>query len=131
MGPPPGTLGRTYRRLTRPIPDDLHPRAGLLEIRIPEDVLNRELSVPDSTMSATARGMEGYLGDDGLWHLEAKELLPGIPHVYDIAFRVIRVEVQSERKYGRMVHRHVEIPIRHLGYRTVRLIPGRIVELTY
>ncbi len=35
--PPPGNLGRTYQVRTRLIPEDKHPRTGMVEMRLPED----------------------------------------------------------------------------------------------
>src|SRR5690606_35999670 len=38
-GPPPGTLGRTYRVPTVRIPVDKHPRVGMLDVYLPRDLL--------------------------------------------------------------------------------------------
>lgn len=130
--PPPGTLGWTYRRPTRLIPEDEHPRVGMLEVCIPPEVTAAHIVHPNEQLKVTVRGLdEGYLGDDGLWHFKAEELIPGVPHIYDVKFELVRIDRFIETRYGRPVQRERETKLRTLGYRTVRLIPGRIVELTY
>lgn len=103
VSPPPGTLGRTYRRPSRPVPTDKHPRTAMIEVNAP------------SAAEVTIEGVEdfeGYLGNDGLWHFESDTpLLPGIPHIYDVKAEFVR--------HGRPV----------TETRTVRMIPGRIVTL--
>jgi hypothetical protein len=100
--PPPGTLGVTYKRPSRPVPDEKHPRVGMLDVQAP------------AMAEVSVAGLDGFCGDDGLWHFESPQpLLPGIPHVYDV-----RALVERD---GELVE----------DVRTVRLIPGRIVNLAY
>lgn len=104
VAPPPGTLGMTYRQPSRLIPEDKHPRLGMIEVKsVPRDA---EVSI---------KGMEGYFGKDGIWHFESeKPLLPGIPHIYLV--KVVCFTSDGQEK---------------TDVRTFRLIPGRIVSLSY
>jgi len=92
----------TYKQPSRPIPEDRHRRVGMLDVKVA------------SNINVTVQGMTGFLGEDGIWHFESpRPLLPGVPHIY-------RAQAHSERD-GK---RYAEI-------RTVRLIPGRIVDLSF
>ena len=73
--------------------------------------------------------LEGYLGDDEVWHFESEPLLPTVPHIYDVKFELIRKRIEEERRYGRLFQREVEDKLGTLGIRRIRLIPGRIVDL--
>ena len=69
--PPPGTLGQTYKRRSRPLEDNKHPRVGVVEVRLPEGV------------DVTAAGLKSkWTGK--VWRLESDALLPGIPHIYEV-----------------------------------------------
>lgn len=69
--PPPGTLGQTYQRRTRPIEDSKHPRVGIVEVNLPENV------------DVTSLGLKTkWTGK--VWRLESDPLLPGVPHIYQI-----------------------------------------------
>lgn len=100
--PPPGTLGRTYQRPSRLVDEDQHPRFAAVEVHLPEEV------------DVSARGLKSkWTGK--VWRLEAETpLLPGIPHVYAI---------KAERRLNNG-EKHVE-------YRWVRLIMGRVVDLEF
>lgn len=101
-GPPPGTVGMTYRRPSRIVPADKHPRAGIVDISV------------ESAYDVTAEGMKSFRAKDGIWRLETKEpLIPGLPHIYHIKATLGEEE---------------DAPVE---YRTVRLIPGRIVDLQW
>jgi hypothetical protein len=102
VAPPPGTLGRTYQRPSRLVDDDQHPRFAAVEVHLPEEV------------DVSARGLKSkWTGK--VWRLEAETpLLPGVPHVY---------AVKAERDLGNG-EKHVE-------YRWVRLIMGRVVDLEF
>lgn len=103
MTPPPGTLGQTYRRYTRPIPTEKHPRAAMLEV----------FHVAKG-LKLTVHGMDGFLDKEGVWHFETeKPLLPGTTNIR---------KVLVFDKEGFLVEDMV---------RSVRLIPDRIVELEY
>lgn len=102
-GPPPGTLGLTYRRWTRAIPRTEHPRDAMLEVyHLPEG------------MTPRVEGMEGFVDQNGAWIFQTIDpLIPGIPNV-----RTVLVFDPA----GFLVEDHV---------RWIRLIPDRIVELDY
>lgn len=101
-GPPPGTVGTTYRRATRPVPVDKHPRLGMLTV-----------SAQNATAMAV-EGMKGFKDEDGYWHFETKEpLIPGIPHIYHVKARMGEGDGAP------------------IEFRTVRLIPGRIIDLDW
>ena len=101
LSSPPGTLGQTYRRWSALVPDDVHPRTGVVLVDLPEaaDVSARGLTVT-------------WTGD--AWRLEtAQALLPGMPHVYAI-------RAAWDAPEGRMYET-----------RWVRLIMGRVVDLEF
>ena len=133
---PPGTLGKTYLRPTRMLDWDQHPRVGQLDVEI-LDTLRVGLA-RDVEIKVTARDMynnfkplEGYLGDDDVWHFESEPLVPTVPHIYDVRFELIRERSEFERRYGRLFERIVEDKLGVLGVRRIRLIPGRIVDLVF
>ncbi|MCC7422948.1 MAG: hypothetical protein IT428_21955 [Planctomycetaceae bacterium] len=102
VGPPPGTVGTTYRRPSRPVGSDKHPRAGIVDVSV------------EGAYDMGAEGMKSFRAKDGIWRLETKEpLIPGLPHIYHI--RAVLGDGD-------------DAPVE---YRTVRLIPGRIVELQW
>jgi hypothetical protein len=102
MRPPPGTLGETYQRRTTLIPDEKHPRIGMVDVHLPEDV------------DVTARGMKSkWTGR--VWQLESESpLLPGTPHIYAI-------KAEKTLPNGQ----------RQVDVRWVRLIMGRVVDLEF
>ncbi len=101
MMPPPGTLGRTYQRRSALIPDEDHPRVGIVAVKLPEDA------------NVSARGMKvKWTGEE--WLLESSQpLVPGIPHVY-------AVKAEWETPTGKVQQT-----------RWVRLIMGRVVDLEF
>jgi len=102
--PPPGTLGRTYRQLSTPIPADEHPRTGMLQI----------CNVPPGVV-VTVNGMEGYRRTNGVWHFRTKRpLIPTVPFI------------KTVRIHGPNFHPHAAGT-----YRVVRLIPDRTVYLKW
>lgn len=71
FAPPPGTLGQTYKRRSRLIEDNKHPRVGAVEVHLPEEV------------DVSAQGLKTkWTGK--VWRLESDPLLPGVPHIYEI-----------------------------------------------
>ena len=133
---PPGTLGKTYMRPTRMIDWDKHPRIGMLDVEV-IDTLRAGLA-SDVKIKVTARDMynyfkplEGFRGDDGVWHFESDPLLTTVPNIYDVKFELIREQTVFEKRYGRVFERTVEENLGSLGTQRVRLIPGRIVDLVY
>jgi hypothetical protein len=100
MAPPPGTLGKTYQRRTTLLPDEKHPRVGIVNVHVGEDV------------DVTARGLKSKWNGE-YWQLESEApLIPGIPHIYAI---------KTERKYP---NGQTQVDVRW-----VRLIMGRVVDL--
>ena len=136
---PPGTLGQTYMRPSHPIPWDKHPRIGMLDITIADETQEflakqypgTELKITVSDIQRFFEPLEGYLGTDGIWHFESEPLYPGIPHIHDAKFEVVRKTKKQEVKYGRRIEYEVETKIDDLGFRRFRLIPGRIVNFTF
>ena len=101
--PPPGTLGWTYRQPSRPIPEAEHPRTGMLEIH-----------GLTSHCKVTVNQIEGFRGTDCIWYFKTKRpLVPGVPHIVTVRARVVRNGVLCD------------------DVRVVRLIRGRIVDLSY
>jgi len=108
VGPPPGTLTKTYRQPSRLIPEDRHPRTGMLDV----------WNVP-AGVKVTVKNMKGHLGKDCVWHFETERpLVPGIPHIYRVRIGTQPVPTYSNRFATGDV-------------RTIRLIRGRIVDLRY
>lgn len=71
IAPPPGTIGLTYKRRTRVIDDSKHPRVGIVEVQLPEEV------------DVTAVGLKSKWNGK-VWRLESEPLLPGVPHIYEV-----------------------------------------------
>ncbi len=128
---PPGTLGMTYRVKTREIPDEMHPRAAMLEVTVPSAAELGEVVEANTRVKVTVPGMDGNIDEDGIWRFDVKALVPGVPHIYDVIFELVRIESRIEDRHGRQYTVDYEVKIKDLGYRKVRLIPGRIVELKY
>lgn len=102
MAPPPGTLGKTYQRRTTLLPDEKHPRIGIVDVHLPE------------TADVTARGLKSkWTGE--VWRLETEApLLPGVPHIYAI-------KAEKTLPTGQ----------KQVDVRWVRLIMGRVVDLEF
>jgi hypothetical protein len=101
--PPRGTLGLTYSRISHPVPEDKHPRLGMLAIRDN----NRHPVV-------SVRGMGGLRLQNGVWLFEsARPLDPGVN-------QIVRVEAREDMQ-----------DVVPYTTRFVRLIPGRIVYLDF
>lgn len=133
---PPGTLGKTYMRPTRMIDWDKHPRIGMLDVEV-IDTLRAGLA-SDVKIKVTARDMynnfkplEGYRGDDNVWHFESDPLLTTVPNLYNVKFELVRERTVFEKRYGRVFEKTIEDNLGSLGTQRVRLIPGRIVDLVY
>ncbi len=110
---PPGTIGQTYYRASREIPVDKHPRVAMIDIIAPgaTDVALYNIN-PHREEDAVDDGFENEL-TNGLWEFETEPLIPGLPHIYKAVFRFSNAPGAPET------------------VRYVRLIPGRIVTLTY
>ena len=106
-GPPPGTLGQTYTRYSKPIDLDEHPRSSEIEI---SGAQHLELEL---------EGVQKYKGElhpDGIWRFKSERpLIPHIPQIY-------KVKSVTKDVHGRKVDQNV---------RYVRMIPGRIVYLAF
>lgn len=103
VAPPPGTLGYTYRRYTRPVPEDRHPRTAMLEV----------YGVP-AGLKLTVHGMDGFVDAKGVWRFETEK-----PPVTGLSL-VRQVLVWNE-----------DGSLNQPLVRSIRLIQGRIVELDY
>lgn len=100
---PAGTLGRTYQKISHPVPEDEHPRTAMLAVRDGGTI--KHLSVS---------GMGGFRMKSGVWLFESnRPLSPGV-------CGIVRVEA-----------RHHPRDIEPYDTRFVRLIPGRIVYLQF
>lgn len=97
--PPPGTLGITYQQYSALIPDDKHPRVGMVNVYLPD------------TVKVSARGMNStWTGES--WRLETiGALVPHLPHIYPIEAIFVRDGCEVKE------------------VRWVRLIMGRVVDL--
>lgn len=102
--PPPGTLGQTYLKPSALVPKNEHPRTGMIEIDARGFSNVEVLGLED---------FDGFQSENKLWHFKSKKpLLPGAPHIYEI--------IANDGTPG---------PAEQS--RTVRMIPGRIVKLTF
>ncbi len=72
IAPPPGSLGRTYYRRTKPIDEKKHPRVGIVQVHLSE---NYDISSPGMKAKWTGK----------YWELESDPLLPGLPHIVEVA----------------------------------------------
>lgn len=98
-----GTLGFTYLRVSHPVPEEKHPRLGMLAVRM-----------GDAEEVLAIRGMSGIKLKSGIWLFESNRPLdPGVSHV-------VRVEAKEH-----------PMDVDAVATRFVRLIPGRIVYLSY
>jgi len=111
--PPPGTIGQTYQIKSRPVPVKMHPRAAIVDVRIPNA---RNVRVHDMNIYRTQDFLEGFQDDQepSVWHFTSEPLIPGIPHIYRIEARV--TDENGEEK---------------VDERYVRLIMGRVIEVTF
>ena len=71
IGPPPGTLGRTYYRRTKLVDEKKHPRVGVVEVHLSE---NYDVSAFGLKSKWTGK----------VWELESEPLLPGLPHIFEV-----------------------------------------------
>ncbi|RMG39379.1 MAG: hypothetical protein D6725_05275 [Planctomycetota bacterium] len=135
--PPPGTLGRTYRRgPLRLVPVDKHPRIGMLIVHVPKSLYERleenvELRVTVHDVNGNFKPLEGYKDRKGDWHFESDPLYPWVPQIYDVVFEYVRIEIKEGVRNGRKYRQRFEFKDSELGYRRVRLVPGRIVEVDF
>jgi hypothetical protein len=132
----PGTLGRTYLLPSRRVNSDKHPRVGLIEITVSDATFHtlaagEEVKVSVEDEAGHFDELEGYFGDDDKWHFQTEPLYPGIPHIYDVKFEVVRMEPKRVRKGDKVIEWEVERKVRDLGVRRLRVIPGRTVYLNF
>jgi hypothetical protein len=133
-GPPPGTLGKTYQRPSRLLAWDKHPRVGMVDVEVLDSVRvglahDVKIKVITKDIYNNNKPLEGFFGEDGVWHFESDPLLPLVPHIYDVRFELVRERRIQEMRYGRMFERIKEDKLGTIGIRRIRLIPGRIVDL--
>ena len=109
---PQGTLGRTYYQPSREIPADKHPRIGMIDVVANGATDVSVYNINPHREEDAVNGFENQL-TNGLWQFETKPLIPGVPHIYKVVFRFSDKPNSPET------------------VRYVRMIPGRIVQLTY
>ncbi len=111
--PPPGTIGRTYRLPSRPVPVEKHPRVGMIDVKVMDA---NQVIVHDMNAMRTEDTIDGFRDakDPNIWHFESKPLYPGLDHVY-------RVQANFKKADGTETS----------SERYVRLIMGRVVELKF
>lgn len=99
---PPGTIGKTYQRVSALVPKDEHPRAGMIDVHV---------SGYEKVVIIGLVDFEGFKGTDGVWHFTSEDpLLPHVPHIYQV---IATNGPHSETS------------------RWVRMIPGRIVTIQF
>lgn len=133
--PPPGTLGKTYLRQSRMVPHDKHPRCGMMDVEIVDSIRHGidpriKIKIITRDIYNNFEPLEGFSGDDGIWHFESEPLLPTVPHIYDVRLELVE-EIQTvEYVMGRPpITKIFEKNHGTLAVKRVRLIPGRIVDL--
>lgn len=110
--PPPGTLGRTYQMKSRPVPATVHPRMGMIDVRVPNAT---KVIVHDMNEFRTQDLLEGFQDPEHpeMWHFSSEPLIPGLPHIY-------RIEAEFVGPNGVTTQE-----------RLVRLIMGRLIEVNF
>ncbi|QDT65683.1 hypothetical protein [Calycomorphotria hydatis] len=140
IAPPAGTLGVTYRRPSRPIPADRHPRVAIFELAVPAEFVpdpargvRTRVTLDDPTGQLEPIAEKNYYYDEraGLWVFETDPLIPGRPHVWRVTVEKVYYENQDIRRYGRLVTEEVETDVEFVGARYMRLIPGRVVTMDW
>lgn len=131
-----GTVGLTYQRRTKRVNWDKHPRIALMEVTVSDETFRslaagEEVKVTVEDDAGHFDELEGFFGEDDKWHFESKPLYPGIPHIYNVTFEIVRTETKRERKGDKWIQWEIEKKVRELGVRRLRLIPGREVYIKY
>lgn len=110
--PPPGTIGQTYQLRSRPVPASMHPRTGMVDLRI----ANASNVVIHSMNANLAEDkLSGFQDqhDPTMWHFSSEPLLPGTAHIY-------RIEAQVAGPNGVTTQE-----------RYIRLVMGRLIEVNF
>jgi hypothetical protein len=110
--PPPGTIGRTYQMKSRPVPVKMHPRAAIVDVRVPNA---KNVRVHDMNVYRTQDFLDGFQDpeDPDVWHFTSDPLTPGLNHLY-------RIEAVFDGADGKSTDE-----------RYVRLIMGRVIEIEF
>ena len=108
VGPPPGTLGQTYQRPTRPIPVDKHPRVSIVDVRASGATLVKIYGTNEFRTKDSIAGFQDRR-NAAVWRFESEPLVPGVPHIYRV-----------DAHYGDSIQQ-----------KYIRLVPGRIVTLDF
>lgn len=97
---------------SRPVPVDMHPRAALLDVKVPGATSVR---VHDMNVYRTEDFLDGFQDeqDPSMWHFQSQPLIPGLSHIY-------RVEANFTGPDGVTMQE-----------RYVRLIMGRVIEVQF
>lgn len=109
---PPGTLGKTYYRASREVPADKHPRIAMIDVIAKNATQVDVYNITPHRETDAVEGFENQL-TEGLWQFETNPLIPGLPNIYKVVFRF-----SDEPNAPETV-------------RYIRLIPGRVVQITY
>lgn len=111
--PPPGTIGKSFKLPSRPVPVEKHPRVGMIDVKV---VDASEVIVHDMNAMRTEETIDGFQDAKipNVWHFESKPLYPGLDHIYRVQ-ATFKNDDGTERKQERYV----------------RLIMGRVVELNF
>ena len=99
----------TFYRTAREIPANKPPRVGMVDIKVTGAA---EVKVYDTHPFREEDLVEGFKDkyDPNVWRFETKPLIPGIPHIYKIVVFDAHGATQS---------------------RYVRLLPGRVVDISF
>ncbi len=99
----PGTLGKTYTKTSHRIPEDKHPRLGMLAVRD-----------NDKIAYLSVQKMSGFRMDSGVWLFETDRPLVSWTE------NIVRIEARREAA-----------DVEPYAVSFVRLIPGRLVYLDF
>ena len=108
----------------------------MIDIHIPESyrrgkTRDAKIKLSMQDVRGFAEPLKGFVDKLGVWHFESKALMPGIPHIYVITFKHVRmIEIPSEL-HGKRIVTLEEQKVKDLGTRHVRLMPGRITDLHF
>lgn len=131
-----GTLGMTYDVPSKPVPHDFHPRSSIIRFCFPPEALRgvEPGLEPRFTVQDFRRNLaplRGFKGDDDFYYFESRALVPGVPHIYVVKVELIRKHTRVLRQNGRLHERNADVVVQTLGHRSLRLIPGRMVDLRW
>ena len=128
-------------RPTRMIDWDKHPRIGMLDVEV-IDTLRAGLA-SDVKIKVTARDMynnfkplEGFRGDDNVWHFESDPLLTTVPNLYNVKFELVRERklyelIPGKKKSSRLEASGVAVVNDSTAAMCPRMVPERIASCVF